>query len=241
MDKQRRGHLLDGYVLHRRDYGNSSLLLELFTRSQGRYPAIAKGAKRPGSALAALLQPFRPLLVGVSGRGEVKTLTQAEPSAESPTLAGQALFCGFYLNELLVRLLARGDSHERLYDHYRTALAELAAGPEAAGVLRRFERRLLGEAGYAMVLEREAGEGPPLRPELRYQYHPEQGPQVCAADAPGFTVAGATLLALAADLPLRGEAAREARELMRRVLAHHLGERPLKSRELFRQLLPKGP
>jgi len=241
MDRGTPAQLLDGHVLHRWDYGNTSLLVELFIRPQGRLPVIAKGAKRPRTAAAALLQPFRPLLLGVTGRGEVRTLTQVEPAGVAVPLVGPTLYCGFYLNELIMRLLGRGDPHERLYDHYQTALVDLAGAEEVAGVLRRFELRLLEQTGYAMVLDREADQGRPLDPEARYQYDPQHGPRACAAAAPGFSVAGSTLLALGGDRQLQGAAAREARELMRRVLAHYLGGRPLKSRELFRRSLPKAP
>jgi DNA repair protein RecO (recombination protein O) len=224
------------YVLHRRDFANTSLLVELFGRDGGRFPVVAKGAKRPRNPAAALLQPFRPLLVALSGRGEVRNLTRVEPAGPPLPLAGAALYCGFYLNELIVRLLGRADPHEILYAHYERALGALAVQPEPSPVLRRFELRLLEQAGYAMVLDHEPGSDLPLRSEARYRYEPERGPVPCADDEGGFSVSGATLLALAADGPLSPQQGREARELMRRVLGFYLGERPLKSRELFRVL-----
>ncbi len=102
MSPTERHALLDCFVLHRRDYGNSSLLLEVFSRAEGRFPVLAKGAKRQRNAPAALLQLFTPLLIAVSGRGEVKTMIQLEPAAAAVPLTGAGLYCGFYLNELLM-------------------------------------------------------------------------------------------------------------------------------------------
>jgi DNA repair protein RecO (recombination protein O) len=181
-----------------------------------------------------LLQPFRPLLIALGGRGEVKTLTRVEPASPAHALGGRGLYCGFYLNELLLRLLGRADPHEHLFDHYAVALAGLAQAPDPAPTLRRFELRLLEELGYALVLDRDAERQRPLRPQARYRYDPDRGPVESPADAPGFSVAGRTLLALAGGEALDATQAREAKELMRRVLDRHLGGRPLKSRELFR-------
>ncbi len=228
--------LFECHVLHRRDYANTSLLIELFSPGLGRFPVIAKGAKRPRSPNAALLQPFRPLWVKVSGRGEVRTLGRVEQGGPGVPLSGSDLYCGFYLNELLVRLLGRGDANEELYAHYVQALFQLQAESDPFPVLRRFELRLLREIGYAMVLERNADTGEPLNPDSRYRYEPEHGPVTCLADDTGFTISGRTLLGLARDALLDAAETREARQLMRRMLGYYLGDKPLKSRELFRHL-----
>ena len=221
------------YVLHRRDFGNTSLVVELFAQELGRIPALAKGAKQPRTPGAALLQPFRPLLIALSGRGEMRTLRRLEPGATVPPLLGRALYCGFYVNELVVRLLGRGDPHERLFEYYGGTLGALAVDGDQAAILRRFELRLLEEIGYALVLNRDVTSGEPLRPSARYRYDPERGPIGCGDQDPPGSIAGSTLLALAGDGDLEAAAAREARDLMRRVLSHHLGGKPLKSRELF--------
>ncbi len=235
-----RDQLIDCYVLHRRDYSNSSLLLELFSRLYGRLPAIAKGARRKNNPAAALLQPFKSLSLTLTGRGEVKTVGKIEDTGGQSGLQGKALYCGLYLNELLTRLLEREDPHERLFDHYRAALRELSRAQDLAPLLRRFELRLLEETGYAMVLDREGESGGALDPLGRYDYDPERGPVERLSGSGGFSVSGATLLGLAGERELDTGQAREARELMRRVLAHHLGGRPLKSRELFIQLFAKS-
>jgi len=234
-----RDQLIDCYVLHRRDYSNTSLLVELFSRDLGCLPAIAKGAKRKNNPAAALLQPFKPLALNLYGRGEVKTLGKIEEQVASSPLQGKALYCGLYVNELLTRLLGRGDAHPGLYRHYETVLVELAQEHDLARLLRRFELRLLEEIGYAMVLDRDAQNDAALEPEARYAYDPERGPLPRSSADGGFSVSGATLLNLAVDAPLDADQGREAKELMRRVLAHYLGGRPLKSRELFNHLFTK--
>jgi DNA repair protein RecO (recombination protein O) len=211
------------------------LLLELLSFQGGRYPAIAKGAKSGRGSLAALLQPFRPLLLELRGRGEVRTLGKLEAGGSAYLLRGDALYCGLYVNELLMRLLARNDPHEGLFGLYCEILALLAEGNDIQLGLRRFELGLLRHLGYGPPLDREAETGAPVRPERRYRYRVEVGPEPAAATASGTeTLAGATLLALARGEPLEREGLVEARRLMRRVLDHYLDGRPLRSRELFR-------
>ena len=221
-------------MLHRRDFGNTSLIVEVFAPAHGRLPALAKGARRGRGMVAAILQPFRPLWVSWSGRGEVRTLTRSEPAGRAFDLQGEALLCGFYLNELLVRLLGRGDPHADLFAFYHAALADLAAGRDLESVLRQFELRLLEELGYAGAIDREA-DGRAVVAERRYVCLPDAGLRAASDAQSDVAVSGATLLLLAAGEPLTGQHAREARALMRRLLAPHLGDRPLKSRELFRR------
>lgn len=225
-------------MLHRRDFGNTSLIVEVFSGAYGRLPAIAKGAKRGRAPIAALLEPFRPLWLSWSGGGEVRTLVRSEPAGRAFELPGKALFCGFYINELLLRLLGRGDPHEGVFAFYHAALAELAGGTALDGVLRQFELRLLQEIGYAVAIDREADDGPPIQAGGRYVYEPGSGLRAAGEGSHALTVAGETLLRLAAREPLTAVQAREARELMRRLLAPHLGGRPLKSRELFQRRQP---
>jgi DNA repair protein RecO (recombination protein O) len=236
-----RDHLQHCFVLHRRDFGNSSLILDVFSRAQGRQALLAKGAKqgrRGRPAGGEILQPFQPLWLSWSGRGEVKTLLRSEAAGPAAGLSGRVLYCGLYLNELLVRLLPRSDPHEALFACYHAALTALARGEDVETPLRQFELRLLREIGYAVVLDREAGSGRPVSPARHYVY--EQGSGLRAADTAGRyqAVSGQTLLQLAAGEPLSGPLAREAKALVRRLLAPHLGARPLKSRELFRRLGP---
>jgi DNA repair protein RecO (recombination protein O) len=229
-----RDHLQRCFVLHRRDYGETSLIVELFCAAHGRVAVVARGAKRGRPASAALLQPFVPLWASWAGRGEVQTLVRSEPAGLAIGLTGSALFCGLYLNELLTRLLRRGDPHEDLFVFYHAALTRLGREGGVETVLRQFELRLLDEIGYAPVLDRDADEGGPVLPDMRYRCEPGSGPRRLAPGEEGG-VSGGTLLGLARGNAVPGASAREARELMRSLLAPHLGPRPLKSRELFRR------
>jgi len=223
-------------VLHRRDFGNTSLILEVFGSAHGRIAVLAKGAKQPrrGRAVGGeVLQAFRPLWLSWSGRGEVKTLIRFEPAGPAVGLTGKTLFCGLYLNELLVRLLGRGDPQDALFAFYNSALVSLAAAEEVEPVLRQFELRLLHEIGYSVVLDKEAMSGRPVVSGLRYVYEPEFGLREAGEGSLQFSVSGETLLRLVAGESLCGPMAREARGLLRRLLAPYLGDRPLKSRELF--------
>ncbi len=224
------------FVLHRREYRNTSLLVEVFGAEPGRFPAIARGAKGSRTVPAGLLQPFQPVWMTWSGRGEVRTLRSVEAAGPPLSLEGTALYCGFYVNELLMRLTGRNDPHEGLFGPYSLTLASLAEGADPGGVLRAFELALLRELGYAPLLSREADGGGPVRAERHYLYELERGPVGLSNGAEGpARISGRTLLGLEAGEPLDPEGAREARELLRRLLGRYLGERPLKSRELFRQ------
>jgi DNA repair protein RecO (recombination protein O) len=193
-----------------------------------------------------LLQPFQPLWLGLAGRGEVRTLTRVEAAGRSLVLVGLALPCGFYLNELLVRLLGRGDPHDPLFGLYHAALADLHRGERLHDALRGFELRLLQELGYGPALDL-THDGSPVRADLRYRVDPGQAPVPADAAPPSEipgdtrgetscqTWGGATLLALCTSTPLEGEQQREARSLLRALLAPHLGPKALQSRELLRQ------
>ncbi len=224
-----------GFVLHRRDYTNTSLLLEVFGSGQGRFPAIAKGARRPRNPASALLQPFQPLWLAAVGRGEVRTLTRIEGAGRPISLQGRALLAGFYLNELLIRLLGRQDPHDRLFDSYQAALAQLAEADDLDTLLRQFELRLLAELGYGLTLDREADSGEPVRADRSYYFEIERGVQTAAPGTREPILSGSTLLALARGISLEPTQRHEARRLCRQALAPHLGERPLQSRELYRR------
>lgn len=227
--------LQPAFVLHRRPYRETSLLVELLTRDDGRVGVVARGARRRRGAPP--LEPFVEFQVHWHGRGDLGQLLAAESVAPPRRLLGAALYSGFYLNELLLRLLRRHDPHPELYADYAAALAALEA-TAAAGlepVLRLFECRLLEACGYGLQLREEAAGGTPLEPATLYRYEPERGPiAVTGAGRDGLLVHGQALLALAAG---RLEATRDLRELkrlLRALLAPHLGPRPLTSRELFR-------
>ncbi|MDR1648528.1 MAG: DNA repair protein RecO [Zoogloeaceae bacterium] len=220
------------YVLHTRPWRETSLLAEIFSRNHGRVALLARGARRPQSPLRGLLMGFQPLALSWSGKGEVKTLIKAEWQGGQPLLSGQALFCGYYLNELLMRLLPREDAHPLLFEGYARILLQLAFGEgETEAPLRAFERALLGELGYGLTLTHDR-DGAALEAESRYHYAIESGSCRVASGTPG-SVAGQTLLDMATD-DYRNPATRgEAKQLMRRLLAHYLEGVELESRKLF--------
>ena len=222
------------FVLHHHHYGETSLLLEIFTRMHGRLGLLAKGARRARSPLRAALIPFQPLVISFSGRGELPILSGAEPPAPAPVLGGELLFCGLYLNELLLRLLHRHDPHEYLFDRYAETLGQLAANIRTEAVLRIFEKRLLEEIGYGLVLDHDVEQGVPVRPEAIYRYQPERGPVPDAADRDGIRISGRSLLALASEQLDGTQTLQDAKTLLRALLARHLGGRPLLTRNLFR-------
>ncbi len=230
------------YVLHTYAYRETSLIVEAFTAEFGRVAMIARGARRPRSELRGLLQGFQPLTLSWSGGGELKTLIRAEWRGGLPLLRGAALLCGFYLNELLLKLLPREDPHRELYATYEAALADLAAGAEQASLLRRFELELLAALGYALPLTQEVGTGAPIDPAARYHYAFDRGAQritggvAAEPDTGAQVVRGATLIALAQRRFPTAETAAEAKRLMREVLDHYLEQRGVESRRLAQDL-----
>ena len=216
------------FILHRRPYQNTSLLLECFVAGTGRLPLIAKGAAR--SRLKAELQQFQPLSIDWRGRGEVRTLVNAEITDRPLPLSGRKLYCGLYVNELLTRLLPREECHDGLFESYWKTLVTLAHIDDIDWQLRLFELRLLHELGYGLALTRTI-DGREVDMDGSYAYTPDQG--FAPAQNGNSSVSGATLLALQEGVWQERRHRVEARNLMRRVLDHHLGHRPLKSRELF--------
>lgn len=238
-----------GFVLHTYPFKETSVVAEVFTRDHGRVALIARGARRPASALRGLMQPFTPLLLSWFGKSELKTLHAAEWQGGLTAPQGRALMCGFYLNELLLRLLARGDAHELLYERYLATLGQLAS--EACGtdgervthleqILRRFEKSLLGEIGYGATFDVEAGSGAAVRAQAHYVFQPERGVlrrlDGMEEGVPGCPVSGQTLIDLAADRFERQATLVESKALMRMLINHTLGAKPLYTRQLLRDL-----
>ncbi len=227
----------EGYVLHSYPYKETSLLVEAFTRIQGRITFVARSARRPRSAMRGTLMAFQPLSLAWIGKSEVKTLTKAEWLGGVSLLRGEALLCGFYLNELLMRLLAREDAHEFLFDRYSDAMRKLASGIAPAPILRRFEKALLRELGYALLLDCDAATGAPIDPERFYTYDPEKGPLPAIGRDADRAISGQTLLSISRDEFDGASMLTEARGLMRTLINHRLEARPLNSRRVFKELL----
>ena len=223
------------YVLHVWPYSETSLLVEIYSRTYGRLPLLAKGARRPRSALRGLLMGFQPLSLGWSGRGEVRTLNRCEWVGGLPLLKGGGLLCGFYLNELLMRLMAREDPHEALFDQYEATLTQLLQSSDHPRILRTFERALLRELGYAMTLDRDADTGEPIDPNAFYDYEPERGPVRTQGEG-RLALRGSTLLAIAGEDYREPGTLQQYKQLMRLLINHRLDHQPLYSRNVYREL-----
>ena len=225
------------YVLHSRPYRETSVIVETFTRDHGRVAMVARGARRPKSALRGILLSFQPLLLSWGGRGELRTLVRAEWHGAYRPLKGQALICGFYLNELLLKLTARDDPHERLFGVYQETLAALEAGGEPAPVLRQFEMCLLRELGYAVILDRDVEHGEPVAREGSYTYVVERGPVRTAGTGPaGVELSGQTLLDMQSGVFSSAATQQQSKVLMRTLINHCLGNQVLHTRQLLRDL-----
>jgi DNA repair protein RecO (recombination protein O) len=227
------------FVLHSIPYKETSLILDVFTRQHGRMALIAKGAKRPHSTLRPVLQRFQPLLVSWSGKSELRTLTKSEWVGGMPSLVGDALLCGFYLNELLVKFLAREDEYEKLYNRYAETINALSnlefESKGLEGILRPFELSLLQETGYAAVLDRCVETNDLPEAQLEYVYQPERGLRPAQANDPGHwpVLKGQSLLAIAAGDFSDPQTLSESKQLMRFLLSLHLHDQVLTTRQIL--------
>ncbi len=240
MNERVRQESREAFVLHSYPYRETSLLVEIFTRPHGRISLVARGARSPRSPMRGLLLSFQPLAVSWFGKGELRTLARAEWVGGQPFLRGEALLCGFYLNELLLRLLPREDAHEALFVQYGDALRRLGSatgrGEPSDPVLRAFEKSLLKELGYAMTLDRDS-EGRNIDPAGTYRYDPERGAVPAPGDREEALVSGRTLLDMARDDYADPSTQQQSKVLMRALINHRLEYQPLRSRQIFRDLL----
>jgi len=230
------------YVLHHYDWSETSLIVELFTRQQGRVVVAAKGAKRPTSQLRPVLLPFQPVLAHLGRmpadeQAEVRTLRSAEWVGGAPLLAAAAMFAGYYINELLLKLLARQDAHPALFDAYADTLGALAGAGNEAAALRAFELLLLRETGVLPSLAMVTLTAQPLQPAARYSLHAEAGVEPDAAGPPGAAwVDLEAALCHGSAAALRQAAAPHAAALrspLRALLHYHLGHSTLRTRQVW--------
>ena len=256
MSERRVAQQQPAFVLHQWDWSETSLILDLFTRDQGRVAAVAKGAKRPYSQLRPVLMPFQRIQVAFNrGRsdeqGDIQTLRSAEYAAAGQRLPPARLFPGFYLNELLMKLLARGDAHAGLFDAYADTLQALAGGdadPDDQAPLRAFELRLLRETGVLPELDRDTTTQAPLQTGRAYLLQPEGGlvaagraghaatgrdePSLGAAQCQALERALAQADMAALRLACRGSQP-ALRQQLRGLLAHQIGSPMLRTRQVM--------
>jgi DNA repair protein RecO (recombination protein O) len=230
----RRVHLAPAYLLHHRPYRESGRILEVLVRAEGRLTLFARGVSGPKSRLAAVLQPFQPLLVSFTQGREAGQLTAAECVAPATPLPAACVMSAFYLNELLLKLTLRHDAAPELFDAYATALARLRTAEAIEAVLRRFELELLSAVGYGLDLSTEAG-GQAIEPEGFYRFRPAQGLYRVPGEEPG-ALAGHALQALARGDLQAARTCADARVLLAAALAECLEGRELATRRVARAL-----
>jgi DNA repair protein RecO (recombination protein O) len=230
-----------GYVLHQRPYRDSSQLLECMTATCGRVGLVARGSRRAATRQRAVLQPFVPLKLSWVRRGDLGRLTHVEADGSSHDLTGQRLLAGYYANELLLRLLARGDPNGEVFSCYSRCLAQLGDAPSFARTLRVFELHLLRALGYGLELDGDSATGQPLRDDSSYVYELEQGLRRAEADDSDTDRYPGRDLKSLRDGKLDDDASlRTAQRLLGRVLRAHLGERPLQSRLVLQDIVSRG-
>ncbi len=228
-----RVELQPAYILHTRPFSDTSLILDCLTEQYGRLSLLAKGARSPKSRQRQMCQPFRALLVSWQGKSNLKTLVDIEAQSQPLNLAGRFLYSGFYLNELIVRALREGDACPEIYQRYRLALMQLDSQAELEPLLRELELGLVADLGYGIDLRHDATTSAPLEPDSWYRLVAEQGLVYVPAEAGGDSFLGRHLLAVASADYSDVEALRQAKRLTRLLLKPIVGDKPLKSRELF--------
>jgi DNA repair protein RecO (recombination protein O) len=235
------------YILHARAYRETSQILEVFTAGHGRLTFVARGARRPKSALRGILNPFQSLRLSWSGRGEMQTLREAEPAGPLTNIDNAIVMSCFYINELILKLLERSDPHPDLFAHYTSLMMALQSGQPVEPLLRMFELQLLGEIGYAPNLNRDAATHAPVDADRVYEFVADYGVVEAGVAAPAAPVfdhgvpvfapaasvfKGSSLLAISRQEFSDTEVMRDAKRLLREILNFHLGNRALHTRRV---------
>ena len=220
------------YVLHTYPFKETSLIVEIFSKEFGRVSLVAKGARRPKSALRGMLQSFQALEASWSGIGELKTLHGIEWCDQYLSMEGNSLICGFYLNELLLRLLPKEDKYESLFIFYHSTMENLSQGIDIGVTLRKFELKLLLELGYEVVLKVDANSNE-IKADKTYYYEPEQGALEKFRTEKSIKVVGQTLIDMGNDNFDSATTELQSKNLMRFLINYYLGDKPLNSKQLF--------
>lgn len=226
------------FILHTYPFKETSLVVEMFSQDFGRIAAVAKGARRPLSAMRGMLQSFQQLAGTWSGKNELKTLHGLEWMTGLTLLRGDALMCGFYMNELLLRLLPRDDAHAQLFEYYAetiqllSSLQHAPASGQLAEIMRRFELKMLQELGYAVPLNHDEN-GEIIHADETYRFEADYGACAPSATKHGVLIQGSSLLDMARGHYSNVTTQTQSKQLMRYLLQHYLGEKPLHTRQLL--------
>lgn len=224
------------WLLHHRPFRDTSRILDVLTREHGRIAVIARGARSAKSRLRGILRPFMPLSMSWFIRSDLGTLTDAEIDGTPVQLTGDALMSGYYLNELLLKLMHRHDPQPEIFDAYATTVRNLAAGSDVAPLLRQFEMELLRLLGYALNLDHDSESHEPLQAEQQYEYRADQGPIPAAGRTGSMVFSGQQLGAIRRQEFSDTDTLHCANRLLRNVIAHRLDGKELNSRKVMRDL-----
>jgi DNA repair protein RecO (recombination protein O) len=224
------------FILHQRAYSETSVILDIFSKNHGRLSLIAKGAKKQVSNRGSVLNQFQLLMFSWSGKSDLKTMTNAETADEIYQINPDAVYCGFYINELIIRLLHQNDPHPELFDYYNQIIKKFCNGMSEK-LLRVFEKKLLIEIGYGVILDHDINNNA-IDVDADYYYLPEEGPvKVADRSINASMIKGKNLLALANEKFGDRDDMMEIKKLMRTLLQIQLGEKPLQSRKLMNDLM----
>ena len=224
------------FILHQRVFRESSFLLDIFSRDHGRISLVAKGVRKQKRSQAGLLQIYQPLLLSWQGRRDLQTLTAAETNGPAYLLRAESALCGLYINELMMKLLPLGESESNLYMDYQKALFGLQEALQNEITLRLFEKQLLSHLGYGLVLDQDVETGEPIDDGKDYYYVADEGLYCWQTGQQRNRISGRSLQHLVTEQDFDEKSLNEIKQLMRMVIHFYLGDKPLRSRELFSQL-----
>ena len=227
------------WLLHHRPFRDSSQILDILSRDHGRLAVVAKGSRSAKSKLRGILRPFLPLQLSWVIRSDLGTLTGAEMNAAPLSLTGDALLSGYYVNELILKLLHRHDPQPEIFAAYGKTIERLAGNQDVAPYLRQFEIELLRMLGYALNLDHDTATGEPLRPQQHYEYRADQGPVAVNERTGPMVLTGAELEAIREQQFADPALLKKAGSLLRNVIAYHLDGKELKSRKVLREMRRK--
>lgn len=225
--------LTPAYVVHQRPFRESSVLLDVFSQQFGRVSLIAKGVRKNKRSQNGLLQLYQPLLLSWIGQGELQTLTTVEVDKPRYNLLGQSALCGLYINELIVKLLPAHIAEPSVFDAYEQLLQRLQDSDDIEIALRLFEKKLLSQLGYGLVLEYDAETGASIERDQRYFYQPDSGLYRCPSEYQHSAISGRSVHHLIEEQGFDKQSLSEVKLLMRQVIHFYLGGKPLQSRQLF--------